>query len=564
MSRHFGWGSLRWCGLLAAALVASGCQEEPTEPESSFQAARGKTRGVTITVDRDTLNALGDTAQLTANIPLQWISLTPAIARVDSIGRVFSMAVGSALIRGYAGRKADTVKVFIRQVPAEVRVTPTTLALLTGDHANLSATVADSNGRPAPGAAITWSSSAPAVAGVDPNGRVTAISAGTATLSAGSGPARAGTVAVTIQRRGPWKLVTAGLNHTCGLTADGAAYCWGEGVVGQLGADQNAPRSRPQPVVGGLLFTTLSAGDSHTCGITSSGDAYCWGYNYIGQLGNGSVENSFVPTRVAGGLAMAAISAGSLHTCAITTSGQAYCWGSDLEGILGTGQPGPDSCAFSRCALTPQAVAGGFTFTAIAAGFTESCGVITSGEAYCWGSNTYGQLGDATRLTRTVPTPVYGGTLFASLTIGWRHACGRTPTGGTFCWGRNNFGQVAAPNGLLEQLTPTAILSFAGAVTTLSAGFIHSCRTVETGATECWGDNTYGQLGDGTTTRAYSPVPSAAGLSLQQIASGGNHTCGMTRTNELYCWGYNVAGQLGNGTKIGPELRPVPVLDPMP
>jgi alpha-tubulin suppressor-like RCC1 family protein len=314
--------------------------------------------------------------------------------------------------------------------------------------------------------------------------------------------------------------------------------------------------------VGSLRFTTLSAGDSHTCGLTSAGEAYCWGYNYIGQLGNGSVTNSFTPTRVLGGLTMAKISAGNVHTCAVTTSGQAYCWGADHGGVLGTGQPGPDSCEFSPCALTPQPVSGGLTFTAISAGSTETCGVISSGEAYCWGMNTYGQLGDGTRLTRPVPTPVYGGALFASVTAGRHHACGRTQTGGTFCWGRNDFGQVAAPGRPLEQLTPTAVLSFGGTATSLSAGFIYTCRTLAPGTAECWGDNTYGQLGDGTTTRAFAPVQVSGGLLLQQIASGGQHTCGLTRTNDLYCWGYNVGGQLGNGTNVGPELRPVRVLVP--
>jgi hypothetical protein len=564
MSRKHQLDSFKWCSLFTLALLSVGCQEEITTPRQSIDASKGNNATVRVAVNRDTLNALGATAQLTANVPVQWISLTPQIASVDGNGRLTAVAVGRAIIQGAAGRKADTATVLIRQVPAELRVTPATLALFTGDQATLSTTVVDSNAHPIPGAGITWSSSAPGVASVNANGVVSAISAGTATITAASLPARPATADVSVQQRGPWRLVTAGLNHTCGLTADGSAYCWGEGGVGQLGAEQNAPRTRPQPVVGGLRFTTLSAGDSHTCGLTSGGDAYCWGYNYIGQLGNGSVTNSFVPTQVAGGLAFATISAGSVHTCAVTTWGLAYCWGADFGGVLGTGQPGPDACAFSRCALVPQPVAGGLTFTAIAAGYTESCGVVSTGEAYCWGMNTYGQLGDGTHLTRTVPTPVYGGVLFASVTAGRYHACGRTPTGGTFCWGRNDFGQVAEPSRLPESVTPTAVLHFGGSTTTLSAGFIHTCRTLAPGTAECWGDNTYGQLGDGTTTRAFAPAAVTGGLWLQQIASGGNHTCGLTRENNLYCWGYNVAGQLGNGTQIGPELSPVPVLLPTP
>jgi alpha-tubulin suppressor-like RCC1 family protein len=558
--------SRKCCTLLLLAVLAVGCHEEElTAPPPSFDAASGNNPAVKVEIDRDTLNAIGQTAQLTSNIPVQWISLTPDVASVDADGRLVSIAVGTAVIQGYAGRKADTANVLIRQIPAEVRLTPTTLALLTGDTVTLRATVVDSTAHLIPGAAVIWTSSAPAVATVNAGGSVMAVAAGSSTIMAASTPARAATANVSIQQRGPWRLVTAGLHHTCGLTMEGAAYCWGEGGVGQLGADQSAPRSRPQPVVGGLRFTTISAGDSHTCGITPEWNAYCWGYNYIGQLGNGSVDNSFVPIPVAGALALQTISAGNVHTCALTLSGKAYCWGADFGGVLGTGQPGPDPCEFSPCARTPQPVAGGLTFTAISAGDTETCGVISTGQAYCWGQNTYGQLGDGTRQTRTVPTPVYGGAVFASATAGRHHACGRTPTGGTFCWGRNNFGQVAAPDGAAEQLTPTAVMHFTRRATHLSAGFLHTCRTLDDGTAECWGNNTFGQLGDGTTTTAFAPVQVTGGLQLQQIASGGNHTCGLTRASYLYCWGYNVAGQLGTGTQSGsPQLIPIQVLSVAP
>jgi alpha-tubulin suppressor-like RCC1 family protein len=558
--------SRKCCTLLILAVLAVGCHEEKlTEPAPSFDAASGNNPAVKVEIDRDTLNALGQTAQLTSNIPVQWISLSLEIADVDGEGRLVSKAVGTALIQGYAGRKADTVSVTVRQIPAEVRVTPPTVSLLTGDTTTLSATVVDSMAHLIPGAAVTWTSSTAAVASVSAGGLVTGLTAGSSTITAASTPAKVGTAIVSIQQRGPWRSVTAGLNHTCGLTKEGAAYCWGEGGVGQLGADPSAPRSRPQPVVGGLRFTSLSAGDSHTCGITPDWNAYCWGYNYIGQLGNGSVDNSFVPIKVAGGLALQTISAGNVHTCALTLSGNAYCWGADFGGVLGTGQPGPDGCQFSPCALTPQPVAGGLTFTVISAGDTETCGVTSTGQAYCWGQNTYGQLGDGTRQTRAVPTPVYGGLVFASTTAGRSHVCGLTQSGGTFCWGRSDFGQVAAPDGSAEQLTPAPVMHLTGRPANLSAGFLHTCRTSDDGTAECWGNNSFGQLGDGTTRHAFSRVLVTGNLKFQQIESGGNHTCGLSRADYLYCWGYNVAGQLGTGTQSGsPQLLPVQVLSVTP
>src|SRR5207248_471869 len=172
-----------------------------------------------------------------------------------------------------------------------------------------------------------------------------------------------------------------------------------------------------------LTFASLSAGYFRTCGVTTSGTAYCWG----SVVGDSTITNRLVPTPVAGGLTFASVSAGVLaHTCGVTTGGVAYCWGGNLAGELGDGTTNMPE-------FVPTPVAGSLTFTTLSAGPGDTCGVTTSGAAYCWGYNAFGQLGDGTTISRLIPTPVTGGLTFAVVSAGVEvetgHACGVTRGG---------------------------------------------------------------------------------------------------------------------------------------
>ncbi len=191
--------------------------------------------------------------------------------------------------------------------------------------------------------------------------------------------------------------ISAGYGHTCGLVPSGAAFCWGDNSLGQLGTGNTAPSDTPVAVIGGHVFTSISAGidlgrlqSSFTCGL-SGGAAYCWG------AGIGAPST---PTLVSGGLSFVQISAGGAHACALTQSGAAYCWGSDADDQLGNG-PGPSSSA------TPIAVGGGLSFTSISAGRRHTCGTATDGTSYCWGSDVYGALGNTYQAAfRGLPQPL--------------------------------------------------------------------------------------------------------------------------------------------------------------
>jgi alpha-tubulin suppressor-like RCC1 family protein len=204
----------------------------------------------------------------------------------------------------------------------------------------------------------------------------------------------------------------------------------------------------------------VSGGGSNTCGVTAAGAAYCWGSNIFGQLGDGDTAQTASPAAVSGGLSFAAVGAdvGGQHRCAVTTTGAAYCWGINNTGQLGIGTTsGPQLCGSNPCSMTPVAVLGGLTFTMVNTGgdvfgHGHVCGVTAAAAAYCWGDNVHGQLGDGTVTRRTSPVAVGGGLTFADVGAGsnydfteapgYEHTCGVTTAGVAYCWGVNANGQL--------------------------------------------------------------------------------------------------------------------------
>jgi alpha-tubulin suppressor-like RCC1 family protein len=240
--------------------------------------------------------------------------------------------------------------------------------------------------------------------------------------------------------------------------------------------------------------------------------------------------------------------AGGTSTCALSTAGAAYCWGDNTYGQLG------DNTTTQR--KTPTPVAGGLVFTSLTAGLYHTCGLTTAGAAYCWGNNN-GQLGDGTTTQRLTPVAVsQGGLVFASLTAGIYHTCGVTTGNAAYCWGNNIDGQLGDGT-TTNHFTPTAVTG-SHSFTSLAANQYHTCGVTTGSVAYCWGDNSFGQLGDTTTTQRLSPTLVAGGLALTSLTSGGLWTCGLTAAGTAYCWGYNATGVLGDGTTTQ-RLSPVAV-----
>jgi alpha-tubulin suppressor-like RCC1 family protein len=297
----------------------------------------------------------------------------------------------------------------------------------------------------------------------------------------------------------------------------------------------------------------VSAGERHTCALTDQGGVNCWGNNEHGQLGNGSMVNSSVPVEVQGLRNVTAIAAGWAHTCALTQSGAVECWGYNKNGELGNGKTADSSMPVEVSGLSAGAVV-------IGTKEDHTCAVIVDGAVTCWGYNPFGQLGDGTHISRSVPVAVQGLSGKAAwVAAGWGHTCALTTAGGVHCWGNNEFGQLGYGQEAFERLTPVIIPELQSGVIGLSAAGGQTCALVLGGAVLCWGNNKYGQLGDGTSEIRRSP---AAIESLDQgvakVIAGWNHTCAVMGGGEVKCWGWNFYGQLGDETKAA-QSRPVNV-----
>ena len=319
------------------------------------------------------------------------------------------------------------------------------------------------------------------------------------------------------------------------------------------------------------LVQKVSAGDHHTCALTTVGGVKCWGYNPAGQLGDGTVgpfENRVTPVDVIGlGSGVAAISANGLRTCAVTSAGGVKCWGNNGGGLLGDGTTVTRATPVDVIGLSSGVVA-------VSVGWGHTCVLTSAGGVKCWGENLTGQLGDGTTTGRTTPVDVIGlSTGVAAISAGGVHTCALTSAGGVKCWGIDAFGLLGAGAGVPGfSATPLDVLGLGGGVTAISAagvaGADHTCALTSAGAVRCWGFNSFGQLGDGTTITRSTPA-AVSGLSsgiaaITAAGSGGfaagePYTCALTGAGGAKCWGNNQFGKLGDGTTTT-RLTPVDVV----
>jgi alpha-tubulin suppressor-like RCC1 family protein len=357
---------------------------------------------------------------------------------------------------------------------------------------------------------------------------------------------------------GGWLSLTSGGGHTCALQS-GHAWCWGRNTAGQLGNGTTV--SSPVPVavstsgaLAGKTLMQISAGADHTCALTINGRAYCWGDGTAGELGSNTAASSDVPVAVLSSQTFTQISAGAHRTCAIDATASAWCWG---QGILGTGSStsNPD---------VPQPVAGGKTWTQISAGAYFTCAIqTTTGRAWCWGEGDSGQLGNGSVADSPVPVAVSTSGVLAGKQLtaitGWgADTCALDTAGHAYCWGNDLNGQLGNGADATISDVPAAVLG-RHVFTRIAASDALTCALSADHAW-CWGQNDRGELGNGTITDdSVIPVPVdrsgvLAGLTLTQIAAGDPFGCAVRQAGAAYCWGGGDAGQLGDGNTTDSEV----------
>jgi len=368
--------------------------------------------------------------------------------------------------------------------------------------------------------------------------------------------------------------LSAGGAFSCGMGTSGTTVCWGDNGIGQLGNGTTGGIGTTPTAVStppGIGFSVVNAGSARACGVAVNGQAYCWG---AGTLGDGTTDASSTPTLVAApGVHFVTVDVGQNASCAADTLGTGYCWGINIAGELGIGSVG-------GLFTTPQLIAtpAGVSFSAVSVGGVISdsghaCALTPNGGAYCWGWNSEGAVGNGSSGNYIEPAPVAvalpvtDSAGFSVVSAGGefvQFSCGVGLSGAVYCWGANFGGQLGTGSVGGSSFLPVPIAAPAGVTfTTVSAGGFHACAVATTGSVYCWGSNSNGQLGDGTTTDSPTPglVSAPAGVSFTSVSAGGFHSCAIANAptlNTAYCWGANSSGQLGNGTTVD-QLTPVAV-----
>lgn len=354
--------------------------------------------------------------------------------------------------------------------------------------------------------------------------------------------------------------IAAGGFHSCAITGSGGVKCWGYNAEGSLGDGTQQNRLTPVDVVGlGSGVTAITTFDDLTCALTSIGGAKCWGGGNIGDGTPRSVPH-LTPTDVAGlSSGVIAISAGGSHACAVTATGGAKCWGSNLFGALGDGTWNDRLTPVDVVGLTSGVVA-------ISAGNNHTCALTSAGGVKCWGTNVDGAIGDGTTVDRLAPMPVIGlASGVVAISAGVSYTCAVTSVGGVKCWGNSFWGSLGDGTAQQPRLVPVDAAGLGvgvGAIATSASGgdADHSCANMAAGSVKCWGNNAYGALGDGTTQNRLTPVDVVVlSNGSNGISAGFLHTCALTKVGGIKCWGANSRGALGDGTTQD-RLTPVDVV----
>ncbi len=385
--------------------------------------------------------------------------------------------------------------------------------------------------------------------------------------------------------------------HTCVVLDGGAVRCWGLGIFGQLGYDNddnvgdgsgaNVNAAGPVDLGAGRTATAAAVGGVHTCALLDDGSVRCWGSSFFGQLGYGGEANvgdgigesvdEAGPVNLGAGRTATAITAGDLHTCALLDNGTVRCWGRGESGRLGYGNPNDigDDGGETPGNFAPVDLGVGRTATAITAGSAHTCALLDDGTVRCWGVGDDGQLGYGgtadvgdgvgANVDEVGPVDLGTGRTATAITAGGAHSCALLDNARVRCWGSGFVGQlgygdtesVGDDAGETPGGSGPVDLGAGRTATAVTAGSFHTCALLDNATVRCWGAAFEGQLGyggvesvgddAGETPGGFGPVDLGAGRTATAISAGSIHTCAVLDNGTVRCWGEGESGQLGYG-----------------
>jgi alpha-tubulin suppressor-like RCC1 family protein len=371
------------------------------------------------------------------------------------------------------------------------------------------------------------------------------------------------------------KSITAGDNHALALSNDGTLWAWGCNGNGQLGDGTTVNKSTPIKVNNFNGVTAIAAGGANgfdfSLALKNDGTVWAWGYNQYGQLGDGTKTDKYIPVEVTGLTNIVAIAAGCNHGVALKDDGTVWVWGPNTFGTLGDGTTTERTTAVQVSGLTDV--------IAITAGYLHTVALKKDGTVWAWGLNYTGQLGDGTVTDRYTPVQVIDLGSITSVKAKGTGSIALRNDGTVWAWGYNGWGQLGDET-LTSRYSPVQVMSISDVlaiyedyvyhgngteptgltgIAAIEAGYYDTFLLTNNGMVWGWGDNSGGQLGNGTQIDRFSPGWTTGLYDVKAIALGSYSTYALKNDGTVWAWGSNYGGQLGDGTVID-KYNPVQVL----
>lgn len=354
--------------------------------------------------------------------------------------------------------------------------------------------------------------------------------------------------------------LSANKYQTCALRGDGTVWCWGgENSNGALGDGTTTQSTHPVQVSDIDDAVLIAASSTHSCVVRQDGSLWCWGGNEHGQIGDGTTEARSTPVPIPLGASCVSVATGSRHTCAVTTEGDLLCWGWNRSGQLGIGNA-------DEYVPSPTRVTNLTAVTAHSAGGYHHCAVLQDSSVWCWGNNSYGQVGDGSTENSSSPTQALGIQDAVAIEATEYGTCVVDATHRIWCWGYNSHGQIGDRS--LENRSVPTLMPELTDVAEIHPGGLHTCALQRDRTVRCWGSNDRGQLCNGNTTGpelcwygfgepplgcSSTPLTPIGIGEVSALAVGETHNCVIVEDGTIRCWGYNERNELGVSHDESPD-----------